>query len=113
MSLKQCRAGVPESAELHRLHRLSGRRQSPGGCLDRAQSQLMKARLKSVEPPLVLDSPARPDSIAVIEASARKEPANPWITFVLVAVGTFMIMLDTSIVNISLPSIARTFHTPV
>jgi EmrB/QacA subfamily drug resistance transporter len=30
----------------------------------------------------------------------------------LVVVGTFMTTLDTSIVNISLPSIARTFHTP-
>ena len=56
---------------------------------------------------------ACPESITVIEASARQEPDNPWITFALVAVGTFMIMLDASIVNISLPSIARTFHTPV
>jgi len=30
----------------------------------------------------------------------------------LVVVGTFMTTLDASIVNISLPSIARTFHTP-
>ncbi len=56
---------------------------------------------------------ARPESITVIEAGPRKEPDNPWITFALVGVGTFMIMLDASIVNISLPSIARTFHTPV
>ena len=49
----------------------------------------------------------------MIKASARQESDNPWITFALVAVGTFMIMLDTSIVNISLPSIARTFNTPV
>ena len=55
----------------------------------------------------------RPNSVTVIEASARPEPGNPWITFALVAVGTFMTMLDSSIVNISLPSIARTFHTPV
>jgi hypothetical protein len=26
-----------------------------------------------------------------------REPANPWVTFALVAVGTFMIMLDASI----------------
>jgi EmrB/QacA subfamily drug resistance transporter len=43
----------------------------------------------------------------------RQQPANPWASFALVAVGTFMTMLDASIVNISLPSIARTFHTPV
>jgi EmrB/QacA subfamily drug resistance transporter len=73
----------------------------------------MNAHLTSVERALALHSPARPDSVAVIGASARQEPANPWITFGLVAVGTFMIMLDTSIVNISLPSIARTFDTPV
>jgi MFS family permease len=30
----------------------------------------------------------------------------------LVVVGTFMTTLDASIVNISLPSIARTFQTP-
>src|SRR6266478_6031030 len=56
---------------------------------------------------------ARPNSVTVIEASAREQSANPWSTFALVAVGTFMIMLDASIVNISLPSIARTFHTAV
>lgn len=55
----------------------------------------------------------RPNSVTVIEASARPEPDNPWITFALVAVGTFMTMLDASIVNISLASIAHTFHTPV
>jgi EmrB/QacA subfamily drug resistance transporter len=31
----------------------------------------------------------------------------------VVALGTFMTTLDASIVNISLPSIARTFHTPI
>src|SRR5882762_8773266 len=36
-----------------------------------------------------------------------------WAVLGLVAVGTFMTMLDASIVNISLPSIARTFHTPI
>jgi len=55
----------------------------------------------------------RRPSLAKIRAGAPQEHTNPWITFALVAIGTFMIMLDTSIVNISLPSIARTFHTPV
>jgi EmrB/QacA subfamily drug resistance transporter len=40
-------------------------------------------------------------------------PVNPWAVFLWVAVGTFMTMLDASIVNISLPSIAQTFRTPV
>jgi len=55
---------------------------------------------------------ARPNSTPVTGASARHQPDNPWTTFALVAVGTFMTMLDASIVNISLPSIARTFHAP-
>jgi EmrB/QacA subfamily drug resistance transporter len=37
---------------------------------------------------------------------------NKWAVLGLVSVGTFMTTLDASIVNISLPSIARTFHTP-
>src|SRR6266571_9212009 len=49
----------------------------------------------------------------VMDTGPRQGPVNPWITFILVAIGTFMIMLDASIVNISLPPIARSFHTPV
>jgi EmrB/QacA subfamily drug resistance transporter len=114
MSLMQCRASVPESGELPRRRRVSGPPRNPSENLNGAsKANLMNARLTSVRCPLALPSPARPDSVAAIEASARQELANPWITFVLVAVGTFMIMLDTSIVNISLPSIAETFHTPV
>src|SRR5271154_3416760 len=68
----------------------------------------MNAPLTYAEPAFALPVPARSNSGAVIE-----EPANAWLTFALVAIGTFMIMLDTSIVNISLPSIARTFRMPV
>jgi Major Facilitator Superfamily len=42
----------------------------------------------------------------------RRAHANRWAVLGLVVVGTFMTTLDASIVNISLPSIARTFHTP-
>src|SRR5437879_8823556 len=73
----------------------------------------MNDRITSVERSSTRPDHARPNSVTVIEASARQEPVNPWSTFALVAVGTFMIMLDASIVNISLPSIARTFHTPI
>lgn len=38
---------------------------------------------------------------------------NKWAILALVAVGIFMTTLDSSIVNISLPSIARTFYTPL
>jgi EmrB/QacA subfamily drug resistance transporter len=37
---------------------------------------------------------------------------NKWAVLGLIVVGTFMTTLDASIVNISLPSIARTFHAP-
>ena len=47
----------------------------------------MNAHLTSVERPFALHSPARPDPVAVIKASAWQKPANPWITFALVAVG--------------------------
>ena len=46
------------------------------------------------------------------EPVERQAHTNKWAVLGLVAVGTFMTTLDTSIVNISLPSIARTFHTP-
>jgi MFS family permease len=36
-----------------------------------------------------------------------------WLTLAVVALGTLMTALDASIVNISLPSIARTFHAPI
>jgi len=36
-----------------------------------------------------------------------------WAVLTLVALGTFMTALDASIVNINLPSIARTFHAPI
>ena len=41
------------------------------------------------------------------------EPRHGWAILVVVALGTFMTALDASIVNIGLPSIARTFRTPV
>src|SRR5207245_302513 len=41
------------------------------------------------------------------------EMKGRWAVLALVALGTFMTTLDASIVNISLPSIARTFHTPI
>jgi EmrB/QacA subfamily drug resistance transporter len=46
------------------------------------------------------------------ETAAEQAYQNKWAVLVLVAVGTFMTTLDASIVNISLPSIARAFHTP-
>jgi len=43
------------------------------------------------------------------------EASSPgkWTVFALVAIGVFMATLDTSIVNISLPSIAAHFQFPL
>jgi hypothetical protein len=46
------------------------------------------------------------------EATERQGHTNKWTVLGLVVLGTFMMTLDASIVNISLPSIARTFHAP-
>ena len=45
--------------------------------------------------------------------SGTGEAPSKWAIFGLVSVGTFMTTLDTSIVNIALPSIAQAFDTPV
>ena len=42
-----------------------------------------------------------------------KEHANKWAVFAILAVGIFMATLDSSIVNISLPAIARYFGVPL
>src|SRR6058998_1505046 len=74
----------------------------------------MKDHSIPVERSVAPRDPVRPDSTGVmIDTVPQQAPANPWPTFILVAIGTFMTMVDASIVNISLPSIARTFHTPV
>src|SRR6059058_215232 len=42
-----------------------------------------------------------------------RDGRRKWAVLALVALGTFMTALDASIVNISLPSIARTFRMPI
>src|ERR1700738_3188117 len=42
-----------------------------------------------------------------------QETTGKWTVFALVAIGVFMATLDSSIVNISLPSIAAYFHVPL
>ena len=46
-------------------------------------------------------------------APSSERGREKWVVLALVALGTFMTALDASIVNISLPSIARTFRMPV
>ena len=43
----------------------------------------------------------------------QTEQANKWAVLVIVAIGVFMATLDSSIVNISLPTIARSFALAV
>ena len=73
----------------------------------------MNGHAALAEHSVVEQSSGRTNLVVISDAVARQESPNPWATFSLVALGTFMTMLDASIVNISLPSIARTFHTSV
>lgn len=45
--------------------------------------------------------------------SEQQERANKWAVMVIIAIGVFMATLDSSIVNISLPTIARYFGVPL
>ena len=42
-----------------------------------------------------------------------EERAGKWIVVAIVAIGVFMVTLDSSIVNISLPAIAHYFGVPL
>lgn len=46
-------------------------------------------------------------------AEVGRETANKWVVLAIVAIGVFMATLDSSIVNISLPSIATFFKVPL
>ena len=53
---------------------------------------------------------AQPTSV---QTGELQEQTNKWMILVLAAASSFMTTLDSSIVNIGLPSIARTFHTGI
>ncbi|HEX8918422.1 MAG TPA: DHA2 family efflux MFS transporter permease subunit [Chloroflexota bacterium] len=42
--------------------------------------------------------------------STPRIPVNPWITLIVVSLGFFMILLDTTIVNVAIPSIITDLH---
>src|SRR5579883_3165449 len=46
-------------------------------------------------------------------AATNGETAGKWAVLAIVGVGVFMATLDSSIVNISLPAIATSFHVPL
>jgi hypothetical protein len=74
-----------------------------------------------------IDQPILPTTIASAElekagsANAEtdkskkdsNEQTNKWVVFAILAVGIFMATLDSSIVNISLPTIAHFFAVPL
>lgn len=60
--------------------------------------------------PHPLDVPHCPTLRTALEPTTG---VSKWAVFALISVGTFMTTLDSSIVNISLPAIARSFHTPL
>jgi len=68
--------------------------------------------------PTQLQSNADGTGAQVISADGQthregEEQANKWVVFAILAVGIFMATLDSSIVNISLPSIATYFGVPL
>ena len=56
---------------------------------------------------------AHPTSVQTGKLQELQEQTNKWMILVLAAASSFMTTLDSSIVNIGLPSIARTFHTGI
>ncbi len=53
------------------------------------------------------------ESVSSKMANDGREHANKWAMLGIVGVGVFMATLDSSIVNISLPTIANDFHVPL
>jgi len=56
---------------------------------------------------------AHPTSVQTGKLQELQEQTNKWMILVLAAASSFMTTLDSSIVNIGLPRIARTFHTGI
>src|SRR5437660_2895173 len=57
--------------------------------------------------------PERIASFSAETTSASREQAGKWAVMAIVAIGVFMATLDSSIVNISLPTIAQYFTVPL
>jgi hypothetical protein len=67
------------------------------------------APIPGTEPPAALLLPQPTQNTR----GSGEETAGKWAMFFLVAIGIFMATLDSSIVNISLPTIARHFGVPL
>src|SRR5438094_970639 len=60
-----------------------------------------------------MDAVESGQEVAFPAVTGRPAQHRKWLALAVVALGTLMTALDASIVNISLPSIAQTFHTPI
>src|SRR5262245_40086965 len=60
------------------------------------------------------EQPQKPTLVEAVRSELEEEATNnKWAVLGIVAIGVFMATLDTSIVNISLPSISTYFQTPL
>lgn len=59
----------------------------------------------------IAGKPLNANPVNTVEA--ERETANKWVVLAIVAIGVFMATLDSSIVNISLPSIATFYKVPL
>ncbi len=82
--------------------------QSPKG-LSQEKTLSQGAPTQSCEPSTALALPLPTTSTS----GSGEETAGKWAIFFLVAIGIFMATLDSSIVNISLPTMARGFGVPL
>jgi EmrB/QacA subfamily drug resistance transporter len=76
------------------------------------QDETQQAPELSALPALAEDDQPSPKALVAAQISEIEEKAtNKWVVLGIVAIGIFMATLDSSIVNISLPSISAYFHT--
>lgn len=75
----------------------------------------MKQQRKNPDDALMDQHPSRAGSEGSEDTSAPvvQQQSNKWTTLLVIAIGVFMATLDSSIVNISLPAIARSFGVPL
>ncbi len=66
--------------------------------------------IRSAETPLLTEAA---NKVASAKAVDDKGQTNKWVVLAILGVGVFMATLDSSIVNISLPTIANDFHVPL
>src|SRR5205809_272305 len=83
--------------------------------MQQKETELVKQSLSTDTPKIQEHSQARTSrkSDALSNKDDGQEHANKWAVLAILAIGIFMATLDTSIVNISLPTIAHYFGVPL